>query len=480
VNASRSLHSIGMMIASLLVPLALWHPSAAFGAGDQTLVILRTQILLPGDVINFAGGGGAFLGVGEYGHTGMYLGKDPVSGHPVFLDFTTDKSGRSPKEFRGRISSEKDFLNDNVAHGEFTVYRLSETYTPDMTNFQERLLRSAQGIARDKTFGALIDCANAASRALSDAAGMPIIEVRPDGFAEDMRFAAVSLTVSIKDALRELSGEMGEASELKAVKQIGAVPQEARATFAVQESAAEKEWKTDPEFLAYEARYEAFLAEEAQRRKLVEIKEEAAEAERRQRYEHFLEMLRRWEYLKAMTGLACSHPNSFGRLGREGRVPGVSLPDRDLDWKVNKYEAQHMENPCQKYLLTRLVQADGLISGGDMLALVRRYRLEHPSTVDSFVTSVADFFAALGKAVSSVEKVISSDGSDGESASRSSSSSDNGRASRSSGSTDNDSQAKFRQSMDNQNRELSKYDALVHSPDNWSSLNQLRGMSGFK
>jgi hypothetical protein len=127
--------------------LAICQPAASFADEDQDLFILKTLILKPGDVINFKGGWGAVLGVGEYGHTGMYLGKDPDSGKPMFLDFTITKKGRNP-EFGGRVSSEEEFLNDNIGHKEFNVYRLNGTETLDQKKLLEphRILQSINGM----------------------------------------------------------------------------------------------------------------------------------------------------------------------------------------------------------------------------------------------------------------------------------------------------------------------------------------------
>lgn len=192
---------IGLSMVYFLALISAFLPTATFADDDsQNLILLGNVILQPGDVINFKGGGGAFLSTGEYGHTGMYLGKDTTAtgekGEKIFLDFTTNKNG----PFRGRISNEEKFLTDNISHVEFDVYRLNGRYALN----QKKLVESAKDISTNKNFGALIDCANAASRALSVAANIPIIKVSPDGFANDLRFAPATLTVDIKAALDEL------------------------------------------------------------------------------------------------------------------------------------------------------------------------------------------------------------------------------------------------------------------------------------
>lgn len=113
----------------------------------------------------------------------MYLGKDAGTGNPMFLDFTTSKPGRG--EFWGRIFSEEEFLRDNIGHKEFDVYRLNvdlsfdipmpveklQKAATDSPIPPEKLFTAARDIAVNKSFGTLIDCANAVSRVLSAATG---------------------------------------------------------------------------------------------------------------------------------------------------------------------------------------------------------------------------------------------------------------------------------------------------------------------
>lgn len=189
---------LGLMVTFSALA-AVFLPTSAFSKESQNLRILTITELQPGDLINFSGGWGAFLGAGEFGHTGMYLGKNPKTGEKVFLDFTTSKKGRKKTEFHGRISSAEEFLTDNIKHEEFSVYRFDGPYkSPD---FQERLFDSATDIARDKTYGNFTDCASAATRALSDATGSSIIIFNPNKIPDE--FKLVALSVNIKDALAE-------------------------------------------------------------------------------------------------------------------------------------------------------------------------------------------------------------------------------------------------------------------------------------
>ena len=178
---------------------ALMISSACFADDGQNLVI-QNVILEPGDVISFLGGGGSAVIPGDtYGHTGMYLGVDPVTNEKVFLDFTTDKEG----PYRGRISGAKKFLSENSSHIEFDVHRLNDNSMVD----QEKLIAQAKDIAENKEFGALIDCANASSRTLSAATGLDIIAIRPDMYTENSQFRQASpVRINIEKALGELGG----------------------------------------------------------------------------------------------------------------------------------------------------------------------------------------------------------------------------------------------------------------------------------
>ncbi len=416
------------------------------GNNDQTLIILKTVIFQPGDIINFRGGWGAVLGGGDYGHTGMYLGKDPTTDKPLFLDFTTDKQGRNPKEFRGRISSEEEFLRDNLGHKEFDVFRLNNLEALSAPNFQPRLLETAQEIARDKTFGALIDCANAASRALSAAANLPIVEIRPDGFAEDTRFDPVSLTVNIKDALDEL-GRQNALEDNAALSEnpfFQGVAGAERRSAGVQDALAAEQANEDAEYRAELEQYRRRArAEQAEHDRIIH---ERIMAEDRAREEHFQLLATwqdRWDYLREMTGLACSNPEALEAQMLAGRVHDVAIEDLDLAWMMEQTETigqkeRPLVNSCQKYLLIRILRTDGLMSGADLLRWARRYRNEHPSLIARFTTKTGDMFSSMARAFSS----LAPDPGSG----------NGGHGGAASGSR--------------------------HSPDNWGSLNQLRGVAG--
>lgn len=166
-------------------------------------------------------------------------------------------------------------------------------------------------------------------------------------------------------------------------------------------------------------------------------------------------MKRRWRYLLETTGLACSNPDALEQQARQGKVPGVSLSDLDLAWQMNRIETVGMKdrpvaNECQKYIMTEINRSNGPVSGSEILAWARRYRRDHPTLIGRFTTTISDFFTAMGEAFES---------GPGSPPERS-----NGAAG---GAPIERAQPETRE------REPR------HSPDDWSSLRQLRGFKGF-
>jgi len=369
-----------------------------FADENQDIFILKTLILKPGDVIELKGGWGAVLGVGEYGHTGMYLGKEPESGKPVFLDFTTTKKGRNP-EFRGRISSEEEFLNDNIGHKEFNVYRLNSTGALD----QKKLLKAAQDIAKHEMYGAT-DCVNAAAKALSIAANLPspIVQINPNGLADDFRFDPSSLNVNIKDALDELKSENDKDKNAKAssdsffqgIEDIRQISPEVQDTFSAQEIA---------EDAAYRAELEKYKQRIRDRDRIIQEQIIADSLIAEAHAKSLATVRMRFDYLREMTGLACSNPDVLEKQGQLRHVHDVSIEDIDLAWMMNETEMRKgkdrpVVNSCQKYLLTRILETNGRMSGQDLLAWARFYRKNHPSLLTRFATTTGDMFVAMGKA----------------------------------------------------------------------------------
>ena len=170
-------------------------------------------------------------------------------------------------------------------------------------------------------------------------------------------------------------------------------------------------------------------------------------------------MRRRWKYLLATTGLACSDPDELERQARQGNMPGVSLSDLDIAWQMNRIETvsskdRPVANECQKYILTAINTSDSLVSGSQILAWGRRYRNEHPTLLKRFTTSIADFFSAMGEAFQGDPTTSASEP----------------RERSSGGAVD---------APVERERPEAREPATRHSPDNWESLRHLRGFKDF-
>ena len=166
----------------------------------------------------------------------------------------------------------------------------------------------------------------------------------------------------------------GEAAFLQGISRMAPLTKQAQDTFAGQEVAAHIAWQKDPEYLAYLARSREY------RRKFDEA-DDAVREENKRVSERWPDMRRRWKYLLATTGLACSNPDELERQARQGNMPGVSLSDLDIAWQMNRIETvsskdRPVANECQKYILTAINTSDSLVSGSQILAWGRRYRNE--------------------------------------------------------------------------------------------------------
>lgn len=272
--------------------------------------------------------------------------------------------------------------------------------------------------------------------------------------------------VKLEPTAIDENDDNGEAAFIQGLRQITPVTKVDRDAFAAQESEAEARWKNDPEYIAYKARSDAYERWGAEARA-------RDAAQERERVEHFAEMRRRWEYLKTMTGLACSNPDALERLGLEGKVPGVSISDLDLEWEMSRTEGMGKKerpvvNSCQKYILSSVRNSNDLVRGRELLAWAREYREQHPSLLARFTTGIGDLFSAMGEA-----------GDGGGNYSNA-----GARRTGSTGYVQTDAdREQWQRSMEAQRLAGEEAAAPVHevfrhSPDNWSSLNQLRGIAG--
>lgn len=256
---------------------------------------------------------------------------------------------------------------------------------------------------------------------------------------------------------REAARAGGEASFLQGISRIAPISRQARDTFVVQEAAARAAWERDPEYLAYKTRSDEYRRK---RDETDQIEYEKSRAERERQVEHWADMKRRWRYLLETTGVACSNPDALEQQARQGNVPGVSLSDLDLAWQMNRIETVGMKdrpvaNECQKYILAAIRGSSGLVSGNEILVWSRRYRKEHPTLVGRFTTTLTDFFSAMGEAFQ---------GDPSSPRERSNGAAQGGPITR---------EPAERPQPETRERETR------HSPDDWSSLRQLRGFKGF-
>lgn len=212
----------------------------------------------------------------------------------------------------------------------------------------------------------------------------------------------------VRIAREEAAHSGGEAAFLQDVQKVGAISDEAKAAFKIQEDAAREALKSDPEYIAYVAKVKEWRREfnEEQERNSRRL-----DAEFLLKQEHWADMKNRWAYLRDMTGLACSDPDALERLGREGKAPGVSLVDLDLKWEMSRIETVSMKdrpvaNACQKFILTAIMGSTSLVSGSEMLELARRYRSQHPGIAARFANGLGNFFTSLGNIITSAGDVV--------------------------------------------------------------------------
>ena len=145
--------------------LAILSVSFAFG---QT-VTYQGVTLEPGDVINFHKGPVTAGNLISYGHSGMYLGMDPLTGKQTFLDFNIGNGEH-------RLPSEREFLNNNAElHSGFDVFRLggAQKLDPKMLLEAARVVANKQyDLAGHSYFSE--NCASAIASVLSEATGRDI------------------------------------------------------------------------------------------------------------------------------------------------------------------------------------------------------------------------------------------------------------------------------------------------------------------
>jgi hypothetical protein len=177
----------------------------------------------PGDVINFLGGMFTIAGYPRYGHTALYLGRDPQTGVATFLGFERTVEQDKTRAFYGRILGEKEFLQKSAEwHSSFDVFRLEVPIlfsTSDPRPDPTKLLQAAKLVAERSwdpthTFGEL--CSDAVADVLSNATGYDVrshihlerswdpedhVYRWPSDFASDPWFKRVGTSITVDTAL---------------------------------------------------------------------------------------------------------------------------------------------------------------------------------------------------------------------------------------------------------------------------------------
>src|SRR4029077_9769549 len=211
---------------------------------------------------------------------------------------------------------------------------------------------------------------------------------------------------------------------------------EVQDTLAAQEAA---------EDAIYRAQLEKYRREADERERMIHERVMAQDRIREEHLKFLATWQDRWDYLREMTGLACSNPDALEDQMQSGQLHDVAIEDLDLAYMMDQTETisqkeRPVVNSCQKYLLIRILETNGLMSGQDLLTWARRYRKEHPSLLARFTTKTGDMLSSMTRAFGSLVPNPGSGNDD-------------------------------RRGQENPNSR--------HSPDNWGSLNELRGVAGF-
>lgn len=151
------------------------------------------------------------------------------------------------------------------------------------------------------------------------------------------------------------------------------------------------------------------------------------------------------DYLRTLVGYTCSDPGDLGTLNDQGRVAGVSLAQKDLQAYVDGASA-HMSG-CEKQIYANIFANVGAASIQSLVGWGVTYRSEHNVRVDvkHFLDKIAEYCAEVVGAFASLADALELP-SDGDSSPPSSNTS-------------------------------SGSDHSASSPNNWSTLNDLRGIS---
>lgn len=176
----------------------------------------------------------------------------------------------------------------------------------------------------------------------------------------------------------------------------------------------------------------------------------------RAREEREARTLAAYRYIKTAAGLACSDPDGYARICGEHRILDAdidadslsSLLSEDVN-RVGWHSLGEHADDCQEDLIRRIASARNLVPAAALGPWAREYRDSHPGLLKRLTTSLDEFASAI---------------------------SDWTRARGESPSETRDA----RRGRENERPERPEpgEPPQRHSPDNWGSLNSLRGLAG--
>lgn len=177
---------------------------------------------------------------------------------------------------------------------------------------------------------------------------------------------------------------------LNSLKQVPGVSGKDHSAFLAQQDIHRKQLEDSPEYknyLIWKKNWEDKMQQEAEE----DVRRWNAT------YEMYDDRRKRWKYLLAVAGLACSDPGALIEQGRQGKVASVSLEGLDLEWRIHMAEVGEEMDLCAAYTLKAVAGSSDLATPGQLLGWARQYKREHPSFIGRILNGVGGFFKALGE-----------------------------------------------------------------------------------
>jgi hypothetical protein len=101
-----------------------------------------------------------------------------------------------------------------------------------------------------------------------------------------------------------------------------------------------------------------------------------------------------WRYIKTLVGLACSAPDSLSDQARQGNILRAEMDEVAL---LNHKGGSYL-NRCESALIfdmcEQMARSNSVLTS-DLVTWAKEYRRAHPSLIDRFKTTLAEFFDAL-------------------------------------------------------------------------------------